>query len=57
MIKKKKARNGELEAEREEDLAERLQAIDKTKKRAQDKMGDELLDVILCTDFNRHHVL
>ncbi|KAM0708882.1 hypothetical protein Q7P35_002918 [Cladosporium inversicolor] len=52
-----KARNGESEAEREEDLAERLRAIDTATKRAQEKIGDELLDVILCTDFNRHHVL
>jgi hypothetical protein len=52
-----KARNGELEAEREADLAERLQAIDIAIKRAQEKIGDEPLDVILCTDFNRHYVL
>jgi hypothetical protein len=52
-----KARNGELEAEREADLAERLQAIDIATERAQEKIGDELLDVILCTDFNRHYVL
>lgn len=51
------ARNGESEAEREADLADRLQAIDIATKRAQDKIGDEPLDVILCTDFNRHHVL
>jgi hypothetical protein len=51
------ARNRELEAEREADLAERLQAIDIATNRAQEKIGDELLDVILCTDFNRHYVL
>jgi hypothetical protein len=52
-----KARNGGSEAEREADLAERLQAIDTATKRAQEKIGDEPLDVILYTDFNRHHVL
>jgi hypothetical protein len=51
------ARNGESEAEREADLAERLQAIDTATKRAQEKIGDKPLDVILCTDFNRHYVL
>jgi hypothetical protein len=52
-----KARNGESEAEREADLAERLQAIDIARKRAQKKIGDEPLDVILCTDFNRYYML
>ena len=52
-----KARNRELEVEREADLADRLQAIDIATKRAQDKIGDEPLNVILYTDFNRHYVL
>jgi len=51
------AQNRELEAEQEADLAERLQAINTATKRAQEKIGDEPLDVILCTDFNRHYVL
>jgi hypothetical protein len=52
-----KARNRELEAEREADLVERLQTIDIATERAQEKIGDEPLNVILCTDFNRHYVL
>jgi hypothetical protein len=51
------ARNGGGEAEREADLAEQLEAIRGAIQRARSETEGRLLEVILCTDFNRHNVL
>jgi hypothetical protein len=52
-----KARKGGSEAERESDLAERLQEIKSAVLLAQQQAGDQPLDVLLGTDLNRHHEL
>lgn len=39
------------------DLARQLQAIESATQRARREAGDQPLDVLLCTDLNRHHVL
>jgi hypothetical protein len=51
------ARNGVTEADREADLAMRLQAVEAATQRARERVADEPLDVLVCTDFNRHHEL
>jgi exonuclease III len=51
------ARNGTTEADREADLAIRLQAITASTQQARQVAGNKLLDVLICTDFNRHHEL
>jgi hypothetical protein len=50
-------RNAGTEAEREADLARQLQAIKSATQRARREAGDQPLDVLLCTDLNRHYVL
>jgi hypothetical protein len=51
------ARNARTEVEREVDLARQLEAIKSATQRARREAGDQPLDVLLCTDLNRHHVL
>jgi hypothetical protein len=51
------ARNARIEVERETDLARQLRAINSATQRARREAGDQPLDVLLCTDLNRHHVL
>jgi hypothetical protein len=51
------ARSGTTEAYREADLAKRLRALKSTTEEARLKAGSQPLDIVLCTDLNRHHVL
>jgi hypothetical protein len=51
------ARSGTTEAHREADLAERLRALKSATEEARLKAGSQPLDIVLCTDLNRHHVL
>ena len=52
-----KVRNRVTEADREADLAMQLRAIEAATQRAREIAADEPLDVLVCTDFNRHHEL
>ena len=51
------ARSGTTEAHREADLAERLRALKSATEEARLKAGGQPLDIVLCADLNRHHVL
>lgn len=51
------ARSGTTEAHREADLAERLRALKSATEEARLKAGGQPLDIVLCTNLSRHHVL
>ena len=57
MIAYYEARSGTTEVYREADLAERLRALKSATEEARLKAGSQPLDIVLCTDLNRHHVL
>jgi hypothetical protein len=51
------ARKARLEAERESDLAERLQEIKLATLLVRQQAGNQPLDILLGTDLNRYHEL
>ena len=52
-----KARVADIEAERERDLEVVLQTVEATIRKAQQQTGTGQLEVLICADLNRYHVL